>query len=100
VKAALMAPVAKYYGVKLVDKTRGEGKTWDKEADKYAAAVKAHQRMAQDIMGKKPESSDEGLDVPEDILKAMAEVKRLCDEYELSRKLASTALAEVYAKAE
>jgi hypothetical protein len=96
VKAALLEPIAQYYGVKLVDKTRGEGKTWDKEAAKFEAAKKAHQRLAADIMGK-AESSDE-VEIPEELLAAAAKLAKLAAAYEGGRSLASKALASAWAK--
>lgn len=96
VKLALLAPIAQYYGVKLIDKVRGEGKTWDKEATGFEAAKKAHQRLAADIMGK-AESSDE-VEIPEELLAAAAKLAKLAAQYESGRSLASKALASAWAK--
>lgn len=52
VRAALMPYVAQYYGVKLVDKARGDGVTMDTTATKFEACKKALQRMTGDIVGK------------------------------------------------
>lgn len=46
--------------------------------------------------GSKAEQSDE-LEVPENIRKLAEQLKKACDEYQQSRKLASTAVANVYA---
>lgn len=96
VKAALLKPIASYYSVKLIAKTRGDGLTWDKDAPKYAAAVKAHQRMAADISGK-TNSSDE-VEIPAELLAAAQKLAKLAAEYEGARSLASKALAAAFAK--
>ena len=96
VRAALLAPVAAFYGVTLVAKERGEGVTWDKDAAKYETAKKAHQRLVKDVMGK-VESQSEALDVPAHIAKLAAQLVVACGEYEGTAKLIATAIANAKA---
>lgn len=59
----------------------------------------AHQRLKALLKlhpGKVSEKVE--VEIPEEILKAAAALKALCDEYEKSKSLANTALATVYAK--
>ena len=104
VRAALLADVASYpkYAVPLVD---GEGKAegtkvLDKTHAKYEACRKALGRLVSDIMGKSSGASEpaEEIEVPAEILKAAERLAKLCAEYEGARKLASTAIAQAFAK--
>lgn len=96
VKAVLLQPVATFYGVALVDKERGEGKTWDKASAKWETAKKAHQRLCADVTGKSQNQSDE-LEVPAHIAKIAAQLVAACAEYEGAAKLIATAIANAKA---
>jgi hypothetical protein len=103
VRAALLADVASYakYQVPLV---KGEGKAegtmvLDKTHAKYEACRKALGRIVNDIMGKSAGSVEaEEIEVPEEVLKAAERLAKLCAQYEGARKLASTAIAQAFAK--
>lgn len=99
VRAALLPIVAKFYAVPVIDgagKAQGK-KVLDKDAPKYEAAKKALQRLLADIMGKGSDKGEE-LQVPKHIAALAAQLAQACAEYEQSRKLASTALANAFAK--
>jgi hypothetical protein len=98
---AIIGDVASYpkYLVPLVD---GEGKAkgtkvLDKTHAKYEACRKALQRIVNDIMGKSSAAKEE-IEVPAEILAVAAKLAKMCAEYEDSRKLASTAVAQAFAK--
>jgi len=100
VRTAIMPTVAAFYGVKLKD---GEGKAegtkvLDSEAAKYEAARKALQRLLKDILGTESNGNQEEIEIPEEILKAAERLAKLCAQYEQARKLASTAVAQAFAK--
>jgi hypothetical protein len=100
VRTAIMPTVAAFYGVKLKD---GEGKAegtkvLDSEAAKYEAARKALQRLLKDILGTESNGHQEEIEIPEEILKAAERLAKLCAQYEQARKLASTAVAQAFAK--
>ena len=96
VAAALMQPVATYYGVKLVAKTRGEGVTWDKDSAKWETAKKSHQRLCKSVMGETAKQREE-LDVPADIAAVAAKLVKMCGEYEDAARLIATAIAQAKA---
>lgn len=104
IRAALLPCVASYskYGVPLVAGSgKAEGtKVLDKEHKNYEACRKALGRLVNDIMGKSSGATEqaEELEVPEEILKAAQRLAKLCAEYEGARKLASTAIAQAFAK--
>jgi hypothetical protein len=86
----------------LVPLVKGEGKAegtmvLDKSHAKYEACRKALQRIVSDIMGKSAGSQEE-VEVPEEVLKAAERLAKLCAQYEGARKLASTAIAQAFAK--
>lgn len=97
VREKLLAPVALFYGVPLIDKARGEGKTWDKEHAKWETAKKAHQRLVASVMGKSERQSEE-LTVPAHIAKLAAQLVQAAAEYEQAGKLIATAIAQAKAK--
>ena len=88
VRVALLPPVAAYYGVKLVQKERGEGVTWDKDAPKFETAKKAHQRLVADVLGKTSASKDE-LEIPEEIIALARKLVKACEGYEIDGKSVS-----------
>ena len=101
---AIIGDVASYpkYLVPLVD---GEGKAkgtkvLDKGHAKYEACRKALQRIVNDIMGKSSGATEptEEIEVPAEILAVAAKLAKMCKEYEDARKLASTAIAQAFAK--
>jgi hypothetical protein len=101
ISKAIIGDVASHpkYLVPLVD---GEGKAegtkvLDKSHAKYEACRKALQRIVSDIMGKSAGSQEE-VEVPEEVLKAAERLAKLCAQYEGARKLASTAIAQAFAK--
>jgi hypothetical protein len=104
VRTAILPCVASYskYQVPVV---KGEGKAegtkvLDKTHAKYEACRKALGRLVNDIMGKSSGATEpaEEIEVPEEILKAAERLAKLCAEYEGARKLASTAIAQAFAK--
>jgi hypothetical protein len=97
VHAALQLPVATYYGVALIDKVRGEGKTLDKEAQGYEAAKKALQRLTADIVGKEAKATEEE-EVPAEMLALARKLVKAGMAYENASKLIAKAIAT--AKAE
>ena len=99
VRVALLPIVAKFYAVPMVEgagKAQGK-KVLDKTAEKYEAAKKALQRLLADIMGNTADKGEE-LQVPKHIAALAAQLAEACAEYEQARKLASTALANAFAK--
>jgi hypothetical protein len=101
ISKAIIGDVASHvkYQVPLV---KGEGKAegtmvLDKTHAKYEACRKALQRMVSDIMGKSSAAKEE-IEVPAEILAVAAKLAKMCAEYEDSRKLASTAVAQAFAK--
>ena len=101
VRTAILPFVASYskYQVPVV---KGEGKAegtkvLDKTHEKYEACRKALQRMVNDIVGKTSDATEE-IEVPEEVLKAAQRLAKLCAQYEGARKLASTAVAQAFAK--
>ena len=96
VQQALMQPVATYYGVKLVAKTRGEGVTWDKDSAKWETAKKSHQRLCKSVMGESAKQREE-LDVPAHIAKLAAQLVAAAGEYEEAARLIATAIAQAKA---
>ena len=99
VRALLLPIVAKHYGVGLVDGERKAAgtKVLDKAAPKYEAAKKAIQRLTADICGGGVAKTEE-LEVPRHIAAMAKQLAQACAEYEQARKLASTALANAFAK--
>lgn len=103
IRTALLPHVASHpkYQVPVV---KGEGKAegtmvLDKEHKAYEACRKALQRIVKDILGESSGASEaEEIEVPEEILKAAQRLAKLCAEYEGARKLASTAVAQAFAK--
>jgi hypothetical protein len=101
ISKAIIGDVASHvkYQVPLV---KGEGKAegtmvLDKGHAKYEACRKALQRIVSDIMGKSSGAQEE-VEVPEEVLKAAERLAKLCAQYEGARKLASTAVAQAFAK--
>ena len=69
--------------------------TFPAEAD---SAKRACNRFIQRIMGDVKPKATNGIEVPAHIAKLAAQLAAACSEYEESRKLASTAVAEAFAK--
>ena len=55
-------------------------------------------RLVSAIVGKASSGAKEEIEIPEEILKAAEKLAKLCAQYEDSRKLASTAVAQAFAK--
>jgi len=100
VRTAIMPTIGAFYGVALVEGAgKAEGtQVFDKDAKAYEAARKALQRLLKDIMGEESNGNKEEIEVPAEILAAAAKLAKLCAQYEDSRKLASTAVAQAFAK--
>ena len=97
VRAALLVPVAVFYGVATLPKTRGEGYTLDKDAKGFEAAKKALQRLTADICGKTAKDKEE-LEVPADMLALAAKLVAMGTLYENSARLIAAAMAQARAK--
>lgn len=103
VRTAILPDVASYkkYQVPVVDgagKAAGT-KVLDKEHANYEACRKALGRLVSAIVGKTSDNTEaEEFEVPAEILKAAERLAKLCAEYEGARKLASTAIAQAFAK--
>ena len=103
IRAAILPDVASYkkYAVPLVDGAgSGSGtKVLDKEHANYEACRKALGRLVKAIVGTTSDNVEsEEVEVPAEILKAAERLAKLCNEYESARKLASTAIAQAFAK--
>jgi len=102
IRNAIRPDVASYtkYQVPMIDgKGKAVGtKVLDKEHPQYENCRKAVTNLANDIAGKTSESVEE-IEVPEEVLKAAERLAKLCAQYEESRKLASTAVAQAFAAA-
>ena len=96
VQAALLQPVATYYGVKLVAKQRGEGVTWDKDCAKWETAKKSYQRLCASVLGKGKAQLPE-LAVPADIAAVAAKLVKMCCEYKDTARLIDIAIAQAKA---
>ena len=102
IRDAIRPDVASYkkYGVPFVD---GKGKAigtkvLDKEHPQYENCRKAVTNLTKAILGTESSGAVEELAVPAEILAAAAKLAKLCAQYEESRKLASTAIAQAFAK--
>lgn len=102
VRAAILPDVASYpkYSVPLVAGAgKAEGtKVLDKEHANYEACRKALGRLVSAIVNKESSGHKEEIEVPAEILAAAARLAKLCAQYEDSRKLASAAIAQAFAK--
>jgi hypothetical protein len=100
VRAALLPDVASFpkYAVPLVAGAgKAEGKlVLDSEHKNYEACRKALGRLVKDIVGGGSAKTEE-LEVPPEVAAAAAKLAKLCAQYEQSRKLASTAIAQAFA---
>jgi hypothetical protein len=102
VRASILPDVASYpkYSVPLVAGAgKAEGtKVLDKEHAQYEACRKALGRLVSAIVGKASSGAKEEIEIPAEILAAAEKLAKLCAKYEESRKLASTAVAQAFAK--
>jgi hypothetical protein len=102
VRASILPDVASYpkYSVPLVAGSgKAEGtKVLDKEHAQYEACRKALGRLVSAIVGKTSSGAKEEIEIPAEVLAAAAKLAKLCAQYEESRKLASTAVAQAFAK--
>jgi hypothetical protein len=93
---ALREGVASHNGIKLAK--RGESLVFPTD---HANTVKARQqlsRLVKSVMGQVKPKKVEGIEVPAHIAKLAAQLAEACAQYEDSRKLASTAVAEAFAE--
>jgi hypothetical protein len=102
IRAAILPDVASYtkYAVPMVDgKGKAVGtKVLDKEHPQYENCRKAVTNLTKAIVGVSSDATGtEELEVPAEILAAAAKLAKLCAQYEESRKLASTAIAQAFA---
>ena len=93
VRAALVGPIASFYGVALVQKARGEGVTFDTAAAKFEAAKKALWRLSNDVAGKQV-SNHVDMEVPADMLAVARKLVAMAAQYEHAGKLLAAALRE------
>ena len=102
VRASILPDVASYpkYSVPLVAGSgKAEGtKVLDKGHANYEACRKALGRVVSAIVGKASSGAKEEIEIPAEVLAAAAKLAKLCAQYEDSRKLASTAVAQAFAK--
>jgi hypothetical protein len=102
VRASILPDVASYpkYSVPLVAGSgKAEGtKVLDKEHAQYEACRKALGRLVSAIVGKASSGAKEEIEIPAEVLAAAEKLAKLCAKYEESRKLASTAVAQAFAK--
>jgi hypothetical protein len=101
IREAIRSDVASYkkYGVPFVDgKGKAVGtKVLDSTHPQYENCRKAVTNLTKAIVGKTDGATAE-LAVPAEILAAAEKLAKLCAAYEESRKLASTAIAQAFAK--
>ena len=101
IRDAIRPDVASYkkYAVPFVDgKGKAVGtKVLDKEHPQYENCRKAVTNLTKAIVGAESNGHQEELEVPAEILAAAAKLAKLCAQYEESRKLASTAIAQAFA---
>ena len=95
--AALQAPVAAYYGIKLGDPKPSGRIVWPADHANTEAAKKAQQRLATSVLGGGAGKATEEIEIPEEMLKAALKLVKLANGYEGSRKLAAKALAAAFA---
>jgi len=102
VRASILPDVASYpkYSVPLVAGSgKAEGtKVLDKEHAQYEACRKALGRLVSAIVGKASSGAKEEIEIPAEVLAAAEKLAKLCAKYEEARKLASTAVAQAFAK--
>ena len=101
IRDAIRPDVASYskYAVPFVE---GNGKAvgtkvLDKDHPQYENCRKAVTNLTKAIVGTESSGSVEEIEVPAEILAAAAKLAKLCAQYEESRKLASTAIAQAFA---
>jgi hypothetical protein len=81
-------------GIKLTP--QGSGRVvWPADA---GTAKRACNRFIKRIMGDVKPKATEGIEVPAHIAKLAAQLAKACSEYEESRKIANTAVAQAFAK--
>ena len=103
IRDAIRPDVASYkkYAVPFVDgKGKAVGtKVLDKDHPQYENCRKAVTNLTKAIVGVTSDTTEtEEIEVPAEILKAAERLAKLCAEYEGARKLASTAIAQAFAK--
>jgi hypothetical protein len=103
IRDAIRPDVASYkkYAVPMVDgKGKAVGtKVLDKDHPQYENCRKAVTNLTKAIVGVSSDAIEtEEIEVPAEILKAAERLAKLCAEYEGARKLASTAIAQAFAK--
>jgi len=103
IRDAIRPDVASYkkYAVPFVDgKGKAVGtKVLDKDHPQYENCRKAVTNLTKAIVGVSSDAVEtEEIEVPAEILKAAERLAKLCAEYEGARKLASTAIAQAFAK--
>jgi hypothetical protein len=103
IRDAIRPDVASYkkYQVPFVEgKGKAVGtKVLDKDHPQYENCRKAVTNLTKAIVGTTSDTVEtEEIEVPAEILKAAERLAKLCAEYEGARKLASTAIAQAFAK--
>lgn len=102
IRDAIRPDVASYtkYSVPFVEgKGKAVGtKVLDKDHPQYENCRKAVTNLTKAIVGVSSDATEQvELEVPAEILAAAAKLAKLCAQYEDSRKLASTAIAQAFA---
>ena len=103
IRDAIRPDVASYkkYAVPFVDgKGKAVGtKVLDKDHPQYENCRKAVTNLTKAIVGTTDDNTEKvELEVPAEILAAAAKLAKLCNAYDEARKLASTAIAQAFAK--
>lgn len=83
-----------HYNVPLITKSTGKV-VFDSSADKYETARKRVQRLVAALF---PKGERDEIEIPEELIKAAAQLAKLAKKYEHARSLASKALAASFAK--
>lgn len=97
IRTALTVPVATYYRVALIAKTRGEGVMMDRESPKYDAAVKAVGRLTASVIGQVSNQRD-AVEAPDEMVALARKLLKMAAAYEHSARVVAAALATARAE--
>lgn len=89
--------VAQHYGIKLEVKSTGRA-VFPGDHAATPAAKQTLKRLVKSVMGEQAGKKVEGIEVPAHIAKLAQQLADACAQYEQSRKLASTAVAQAFAE--
>lgn len=93
VRGLLLGPVAGFYGVALLPKTKGEGFTMDVDARGFEAAKKALYRLTKDVCAGQGNAQRDSVEPTAEMVALAAKLVRLCNEYEGAGRLIAAAIA-------